>query len=254
CTACTGVRDIDWAKHVSNTPATVANFTQVRCGAGSGPCAREVHCESYVPSEAVWDFANRDLPNPGSGTAWTTLDRLWYLSRSTSTSSFHCTTGGTFTSDGCIAGNWWKTMRAVDDDDGNLANGTPHGGALFAAFNRHGIACPSDPGANVTFAACTPPAPPTLSLTAGDNAVAVTVSGTGVFDIFRNEFGCNAGFTKITNDFAGGTLIDNGVATGTTYFYQAVAHPAGNEACSSAPTACLSVTPTLVPQIQVPGN
>jgi len=23
-------------------------------------------------------------------------------------------------------------MRAVDDDDGNLSNGTPHGGALFA--------------------------------------------------------------------------------------------------------------------------
>ena len=31
CTSCTGVRDIDWAKHVSNTPHTVANFTQPRC-------------------------------------------------------------------------------------------------------------------------------------------------------------------------------------------------------------------------------
>ncbi|HEV7667444.1 MAG TPA: hypothetical protein VGS22_02890, partial [Thermoanaerobaculia bacterium] len=91
CTSCTGVRDVDFAKHVSNTAATVANFTQVRCGAGSGPCAKEVHCESYVPSEAIWDFANRDLPGPGLGPAWTTLDRLWYLSRSTATSSFSCT-------------------------------------------------------------------------------------------------------------------------------------------------------------------
>ncbi|HEV7709298.1 MAG TPA: hypothetical protein VGP16_13955, partial [Asanoa sp.] len=91
CTSCTGVRDVDYAKHASNTPATVANFTQVRCGAGSGPCAKEVHCESYVPSEAIWDFANRDLPGPGLGPAWTTLDRLWYLSRSTATSSFSCT-------------------------------------------------------------------------------------------------------------------------------------------------------------------
>jgi hypothetical protein len=247
CTACTGVRDIDWAKHVSNTPATVANFTQVHCGAGSGPCGREVHCESYVPSEAVWDFANRDLPNPGSGTAWTILDRLWYLSRNTATSSFACTTGGTFTSNGCNTGSWWKTMRAVDDDDGNLSNGTPHSCNLFAAFNRHGIACTTDAGANTCFAGCTAPAAPSLTLTPGDNSVAAAVSGSGVFDVYRNEIGCNAGFIKIANDFAGGTLTDNAVANGTTYFYQAVAQPSGNESCASAPAPCLSATPSAGP-------
>jgi hypothetical protein len=255
CTACTGVRDVDFAKHASNTPATVSNFTQVNCGTGGGgPCGGEVHCESYVASEAVWDFANRDLPNPGTGSAWTVLDRLWYLSRPSSTSGFSCTTGGTYTSDGCSIGSWWKTMRAVDDDDGDLTNGTPHGGALFQAFNRHGIACPGDPGASTTFAGCTPPAVPTLGLAAGDNSVVVTVTGTGVFDIYRNEVGCNAGFTKIADDFAGGTLTDNGVANGTTYFYQAVAQPNGNEACASAPTVCQSVTPSLAPKIQVPGG
>ncbi|MFY9825657.1 MAG: choice-of-anchor D domain-containing protein [Thermoanaerobaculia bacterium] len=255
CTACTGLRDIDFAKHASNTPATVSNFTQTHCGGSGGPCNKEVHCESHVASEAIWDFANRDLPNPGSGTAWLVLERLWYLSRSSSTTGFSCTTGATFTSDGCNAGSWWKAMRAVDDDDGDLTNGTPHGAALFAAFNRHGIACPSDPGANVTFSGCTPPPAPTLSVTPGDNTVAVTVSGTGgVFDIFRNELGCNAGFVKITSDFAGGTMIDTNVANGTTYFYQAVAHPIGNDACSSPTTACQSVTPSVVPQIQVPGD
>ena len=30
---------------------------------------------------------------------------------------------------------------AADDDNGNLTTGTPHMTALFAAFNRHGIAC-----------------------------------------------------------------------------------------------------------------
>ncbi|HXU32798.1 MAG TPA: hypothetical protein VN851_19685 [Thermoanaerobaculia bacterium] len=244
CTSCTGVRDIDFAKHVSNTPATVANFTAVRCSAGSGPCKKEVHCESYVPSEAVWDFANRDLPSPGSGTAWTVLDRLWYLSRNSATSSFACQRrGGTLSSNGCNAGSWWKTMRAVDDDDGNLSNGTPHGGALFAAFNRHGIACTTDPGANLSFAGCAAPAAPTMILTAGAASVTVGVAGTGVFDVFRNEQGCNAGFTKIANDFAGGSLADSNVAAGTTYFYQVVAQPAGNEACGSAPAACQSVTP-----------
>jgi hypothetical protein len=244
CTACTGVRDIDFAKHVSNTPATVSNFTQVRCSAGSGPCGKEVHCESYVPSEAVWDFANRDLPSPGSGTAWSTLDRLWYLSRSTSTRSFTCVTGTTFTSNGCSTGNWWKTMRAVDDDDGNLTNGTPHGGALFTAFNRHGIACTSDAGASTSFRGCTPPATPTLTLTAANNSVGLSWTSSGsVYDVYRNETGCNAGFTKIVNDTANTSVTDNAVANGLTYFYQVVAHPSGNEACGGTPSICQSVTP-----------
>jgi hypothetical protein len=245
CTACTGVRDIDFAKHSANTPATVANFTQVRCGAGSGPCGKEVHCESYVPSEAVWDFVNRDLPNPGSGKAWTTLDRLWYLSRNTATSSFTCTTGGTFTSNGCGTGNWWKVMRAVDDDDGNLTNGTPHGGALFAAFNRHGIACTTDAGASTTFAGCAAPATPTLSATGGSNSASLswTASGSSTYDVFRNEAGCNAGFTKIASGTSATSLSDTNVANGLTYYYQVTAFPSGNEACASAPSTCISVTP-----------
>ncbi|HEV7508002.1 MAG TPA: hypothetical protein VGS07_24170 [Thermoanaerobaculia bacterium] len=245
CTSCTGVRDIDYAKHTSPTPATVANHTQVRCSAGSGPCRKEVHCESYVPSEAVWDFANRDLPGAGTGPAWTVLDRLWYLSRNTATSSFTCNHTGTFTSNGCSAGNWWKVMRAVDDDDGNLSNGTPHGGALFAAFNRHGIACTTDAGASTTHAGCTSPATPTLTITAGTDSAALswTASGSAVYDVFRNEFGCNAGFTKISSGSSATSLTDTAVAGGTTYFYQVTAFPSGNEACASAPSTCITVTP-----------
>ncbi len=252
CTSCTGVRDIDWAKHVSNTPHTVANFTQVRCPTSPigyiGPCNREGHCESYIGSESLWDFANRDLPSPGSGAAWSVTDRLWYLSRGTATSAFACTTGGTFTSNGCNAGSLWKTMRAVDDDDGNLANGTPNSAALYAAFDRHGIACTSDPGANVSFRGCTQPAAPVLVPTAGDNQATLTwTGGAGVFDVYRNEIGCDAGFIKIANDDAGSPLLDVNVANGVTYYYQVVEHPAGNESCGSAPSTCMSVTPTAPP-------
>jgi hypothetical protein len=247
CTACTGVRDTDFAKHVANTPATVSNFTQVRCGTGSGPCGKEVHCESYVPSEAIWDFANRDLPGAGTGPAWTTLDRLWYLSRNTATSAFTCNHAGTpFTSNGCGTGNWWKTMRAVDDDDGNLTNGTPHSAALFAAFNRHGIACTTDAGASTSFAGCTAPATPTLSVTAGNNSAALSWTATGaVYDVFRNELGCNAGFTKIVSGGSATSLNDTVLSNGLTYFYQVTAFPTGNEACASAPSTCISVTPTV---------
>ncbi|MFN7960287.1 MAG: hypothetical protein U0002_03370 [Thermoanaerobaculia bacterium] len=268
CTSCTGVRDIDWAKHTSNTPHTVPNFIQARCPLPSannpnyvGPCGkdaiargntankREGHCESYVSSEALWDLANRDLPSPGTGAAWSTTDRLWYLSRSTATSGFQCNTSvATWTSDGCLTGSYFRAMRAVDDDNGNLADGTPHGGAIFAAFNRHNIACSSDAGASLTFAGCTPSATPALTLTGGNNTVSAswTSSGAGVvYDLYRNESSCNAGFTKIANDSTSTSATDNAVGNGTTYFYQVVAHPSGNEACAGAPSVCVSVTPSV---------
>jgi hypothetical protein len=250
CTSCTGVRDADFAKHASGLAATALNFIKVHCPAasgGAGPCGKEVHCESYVPTETIWDFANRDLPGAGTGPAWTTLDRLWYLSRNTATSAFTCT-AGTFASNGCGTGSLWKTMRAVDDDDGNLTNGTPHGGALFAAFNRHAIACTTDTGASTTFSGCTPPATPTLSVTAGNNAAALswTTSGSAVYDVFRNEQGCNAGFTKISSGSSAVSLADNVLSNGLTYFYQVTAFPSGNEACASAPSTCISVTPSVV--------
>ena len=254
CTSCTGVRDIDWAKRVSGVPHTVSNFTQVRCPTSAigyvGPCNREGHCESYISSEALWDLANRDLPSPGSGAAWTVVDRLWYLSRSTGTRAFTCTATGTWTSNGCNVGSLWKVFRAVDDDNGNLNDGTPHSGAMFAAFNRHGIACTTDPGASTTFAGCTPPATPTLTLTPGSDSASASWSNSGagiVYDVFRNESGCNAGFTKVANDVATTSFADSGVGNGTTYFYQVVAHPSGNEACGGAPTTCTSVTPAAAP-------
>lgn len=244
CTACTGFRDIDWAKYASGAPHTVGNFTQLYCGAASyaGPCGRQAHCESHIPSEAVWDLAMRDLPSPGSTSAWATTERLWYLSRPTSTSAFLCNTSTSpWTSNGCATGSYWRTLRAVDDDDGNLTNGTPNSCRLFAAFNRHGIACSSDAGANTCFAGCAPPTKPTLTVTAGpnQNSLSWTNSGTGRrYDVFRSDRGCNSGFARIANDLTGTSFTDTGVAGGSTYSYQVVAHPAGNEACSSAPSTC----------------
>ncbi len=252
CTSCTGVRDIDWGKRASNTPHTVANYTQTRCPTSPigyvGPCNREGHCESYISSEALWDFVNRDLPSPGSGAAWTIADRLWYLSRSTATRAFTCTTSSSpWTSNGCNTGSLWRTLRAVDDDDGNLANGTPHGGALFAAFNRHLIACTTDAGASLTSTTCALPAAPAVTLTPAGNQATVawaSVGGGIVYDVFRNERGCNSGFVKVANDVAGVSFTDNAVANGFTYFYQVVAHPSGSEACAGTPSTCLSVVPT----------
>ncbi len=247
CTSCTGVRDIDWAKHVSNTPHTVDNFNRTHCGS----CGFGAHCESYVASEAIWDFAARDLPNPGSAEAWAIVERLWYLSRPTATTAYTCNTSNIpWTSDGCSTGSWWRTLRAADDDDGNLANGTPHSCHLFAAFNRHGMACAADAGANVCFSGCTPPAEPTVGLTAGNHQVGVswTSSGPGaVYDVFRSDAGCGAGFVKVADGLSGTAFTDTGLANGLAYSYQVVAHGTGNAACAAPPTECQSAMPQLPP-------
>jgi hypothetical protein len=250
CTSCTGVRELDWAKRTSGVAHTVENFTRVRCpfgGGYDGPCGDEGHCESYVISEAVWDLANRDLPGPGGAGAWNTAERLWYVSRPTATSAFVChNTSIPWTSDGCAAGSLFRTLRAADDDDGNLANGTPHSCQIFAALNRHGLACAGDAGANVCFSACSPPAVPTLGLTAGNRQVALSWSGStpgANFDVFRSEAGCDAGFVRIAQDLTAGILTDTSLANGLTYSYRLVAHGTSNTSCSAAPTECQSATP-----------
>jgi len=250
CTSCSGVRDVDWAKRESNTPHTVANYVQPVCKTdpdfSGGLCGREEHCTSYIASESMWDFVNRDLPTPGSAKAWNTAERIWYLSRQTATNAWKCDkSNATWASDGCTNGSMFRVLRAADDDDGNLANGTPHGGAIFAALNRHEIACAADAGANVTFAGCVPPAVPTLTVTAGanQNSLSWTSSGAGkVYDVYRSESGCDSGFAKIANDVAGLSFPDPNVASSSQYAYQVVAQPSGNEACAAAPTACKVVT------------
>jgi len=248
CTSCSGIRDIDYARHASGAPHTVANFTQPLCPTHPfyrGPCGREGHCESYVSSEALWDLAARDLPYAGGGRAWNVVERLWYLSRPTATKGFICNTGTSpWSSHGCGTGTYWRTLRAVDDDDGNLANGTPNSCYLYAAFNRHLIACTSDAGAATCYRGCTPPSIPYLTVTAGYEQVDLswTSSGVGVvYDVFRNEVGCGAGFVKIADDVTGTTYTDTEAAGGQTFYYQVVAQPAGNEACSSYASTCRSV-------------
>lgn len=262
CTSCTGVRDLDFSKHASGVPATVSSFTQPFCEDPDpteipGACGLDPHCESYVSSEALWDFVARDLSNPGGAAAWAIAERLWYLSRATATGAFTCDTApAVWTSSGCATGSLWRTLRAADDDDGNLANGTPHSCQLFAAFNRHGIACPTDPGANVCFTSYTPPLVPTLSLTTtspGQVQVSWTNSGGGVlYDVYRSELGCNSGFVLIASNVATSPYIDTSVSSGFTYSYQVVAHLAGCTGCAAAPTSCQSVVPLAPPACSPP--
>ncbi len=212
CTACSGIRDADWAQHTHPTPWTPQNNGQVdpgySCfpGGYQGPCGWEDHCESGIATQALWDFVNRDLVGAPTNldlvTAWQLEDRLFYTGMPQSTNMYTCTGNMTKTSNGCGAGSLYTVMRAIDDDGDGTANGTPHAAAIFAALNRHGIACgAANDLTNQNQTSCPSLTTPTLTGTANYTQVTLNWTSGGVnatrYFVFRNETSCNAGFTRI---------------------------------------------------------
>ena len=233
CTSCTGVRDIDYAKHSTGNPHTISSFVFTKCPSNysySGPCGREGHCESYPLSEAMWDLAARDL-GANTATSWFLAERLFYLSRPTSGSGYTCNTS-TQTASGCSASNWHQTFLVVDDTDGNLSNGTPHASAIYNAFNRHGVACTTSTQTNY---GCSTLSTPSLTATAGTNQVSLSwgaISGASKYYVLRNDLGPNYGFTKIA-ETTSTSYIDTEVGATLTYYYRVVAVNSSTKCFSS---------------------
>jgi hypothetical protein len=253
CTACTGIRDINFAQHTTPTAWTPQNHGSVwgtsNCGAGAynGPCGWEDHCESGVASQALWDFANTDLTAAPTSldvtTAWQVADRLFYTGMPTSHDMYSCSPGAPTTSDGCAGGTLYSVMRAIDDDGDGLANGTPHAAAIFSALNRHGIACGAagDPG-NQNTTSCPSLTTPSLSSSATGSQINLTWTTGGAsatrYFVFRNETGCNAGFTKIATVLPPTLMYtDTSVVHGLTYYYRVQAATAV-DSCVSAMSNC----------------
>jgi trimeric autotransporter adhesin len=246
-TDCSGVRDADYLKHNPNTPDTALGFVCTSCIAGSGPCGRQVHCAAAPSRQAAWDFAARDLQaapfNLDSQSAFIVANRTFYVGSGSIGSWHSCTCGGT--SSGCGATNGYMQWLAADDNDGNVNNGTPHMTALFAAFNRHGIACATPTPVN-SGCAGGPTAAPSLSGTGGSFSASLswnTVAGATRYQVFRSEGpgGCNFGKTKIA-ETTGTTFTDTQVANGRSYFYNVVAAGASN-ACYGRASNCVTVVP-----------
>ena len=250
CTDCTGVRDLDYAKHRYPDPAQssqLADIVGYHCPAYDsygGPCGYEGHCESAIISQAVWDLAARDLPAVGldQATAWQLVEGFWFLSRPTAGSAYSCKKS-TLESEGCGVGNAYSVFRVVDDCDGNLSNGTPHGAAIFAAMDRHGIACA---GANHDDQTCCGAlAAPTLTAAVQGGGVAIAwsaVQGAGSVSVFRNENGCDAGYVRVASLPGSATsYADADLPPGLTYYYR-VQGVGATQACAGPMSACASVS------------
>jgi hypothetical protein len=141
-------------------------------------------------------------------------------------------------------------MRAIDDDGDGVGNGTPHAAAIYAALNRHAIACgAATDAANQNFTTCPALTTPVLSATATSNQIVLTWTTGGAnatrYFVFRNETGCSAGYTRIATVNAPTlTYTDTSVAHGLTYYYRIQAATA-NDSCVSAMSNCATITAQL---------
>jgi subtilisin-like proprotein convertase family protein len=251
CLTCTGFRDFDWSARQSHTPATPTNFVFPHCSSDAstfgGPCNREAHCESYVSSEAIYDLATRDLPAAGMNpdSAWQLVDRLWYTTRPGSGgNAYSCAIP---LSNSCGATSWYQRMRVADDDDGNLANGTPHAAAIFAAFQRHAIACGAAADAtNQNHSSCPTLAAPVLTRSTTPSGIQLSwtaVAGAAEYRVYRGELGCNRQQVPIASLPAGQTTyVDNSGDSDVIRQYRVEAFGT-NRACASPVSNCALAPP-----------
>ncbi len=249
CTQCTGIRDVDYAKHTSATSHTPLNFVKVYCPTSSsykGPCGREGHCEGYIAAEApgIWRYARclRRVTMPilhGSslkGCSTSAVLPQALLLHATPpplprTAAEH------------LHGS--PTFRAIDDTGDGTSNGTPHASAIWSAFNAHGIGCSSASGYNTNQTTCSTISQPTLTATAGAGQVSLSwgsVTNATRYWIMRNELNSTAGMMKIA-EVTSTSYTDTLVSPNITYYYS-VLPLASSNSCFGAMAAVKNATPT----------
>ncbi|HKQ61050.1 MAG TPA: hypothetical protein VJS92_07150 [Candidatus Polarisedimenticolaceae bacterium] len=252
---------ITGASNATNGQSNFYNCGGPELDGCAGALDHGCHCESTIGSQANWDLAKKLIAfefggdvyrvpqGPTEVSGWQYMDRLWYLTRDLAVSSYSATgPAPTGTTNGCGINNWFSTYRFIDDDNGDLSDGTPHAGILFQAFDLHAIACGSanDPQ-NQPTGCPAPAAAPTLS--ACDNKSPVQLDWTASasateYRILRNTLGCGFGFTPVAT-VGGGRLYyeDAEVAPGVAYYYS-VQPVGGNESCYGEASNCVAVTPS----------
>lgn len=250
CTACTGVRDIDWANSTSGVPHDV-DWADTICenfNPQGAPCGGSVHCEGQIFGEAFWDLLKRDLPaapyNMDNNTALEVAAHLLYQGSGLVGQWMQCVSGSG--GDGCNGDGGYLNFLAADDDNGDLSDGTPHMGAIFAAFDRHQVACPT-PTVQDSGCAGGPTTAPVVATTALDRGAQLTwgaVAGATEYEIFRTDgvFGCDFGKIKV-GETTGLSFVDSGLQNGREYSYVVIAKgPA--DSCFGPASSCAQVTPT----------
>ncbi len=203
-----GVRDLDRLTN-SRGLLTRSNVGSKCPPAGtgcSGPLGYQCHCEGEIYGQTGWDLAQALVAKHGFQTGWLLYERIFYES---------LPQAGGYLPDG--SGAIYDAYLAVDDDDGNLANGTPNGQEIYDAFALHEIAgdpVTSSPG-------CARPAEPAVVATSDCSGVTLAwdaVPGAVEYRVMKNWLGPERAFLP-AGEVATTSFVDGEVRPGITYHY-----------------------------------
>lgn len=261
---CSGVRDLDEkAAGRTDHPATPAVCpTCATITRTSNNCGGGVHCTGEIPGQASWHLLQNlrtgadyitGVPFPAGNGAMSAEQARWILER--------LLIGGgpaMQTWDPTAAGvSSYDAILLADDEDGNLANGTPNAAYINAAFAHHGLtespaisdsaACPAlaDPAATASLDRDPATGLPLVRL-------AWTPSPGTTYDVLRNTRAGDA-FLPLAQNVSGGPVVDAGVQAGTTYRYFVAAVRKSGCAAISSGADVLTVT-VASPELRITGR
>jgi hypothetical protein len=175
---------------------------------GNGTFGHEVHCEGEIYGQTQWELAQALVAKHGFNTGWQVAERLFYQSLPQAN-----------TMNPASASSVYRGYLAVDDDNGNLADGTPNCLEILNAFSTHGIAGAACAGNSV---ACTRPAQPALTATPGHGKVVLdwtTSAGASNYRVLRAEFSPSQAYLQLGGAQLGTHYEDATVQPGVNYFY-----------------------------------
>lgn len=259
--SCTGVRGMNVTPEVrpSNIDASPANCDRWSCPYYNyeGIMGYEGHCEALIAGGAVWDVA-QNLSTAMGAAGWELANRIYFLGMGDYRAAFQIVSGGQCNPDaninGCGSQNWYTVWIFLDDDNGNLADGTPHAQQIWNGFNDHGIACGTQPA---TYSACPSIAAPTVNVVGGNDSATLTwnsVTNASQYIVYRNTAGCDFAMNIITTT-SSTNYTDNSVANDFTYYYSVQAI-GSNSQCRSAFSTCtpVEINACLNPPVANAGN
>ena len=176
-------------------------------------------------AETGWDLMTRDLTaapfNYDAQRAHEIAARLIYLGAQPVGSWYTCAVGG-----GCSATGGYLSLLAVDDDNGDLSDGTPHMTAIRAAFERHEIHCATPAPVEQRLRRRADPGARRSRSTAQNRSVQVNwtaVPNATGYLVYRGDGidGCNFG-RPIIADTAELSFLDRACQNGRDYSYSVV--------------------------------
>ena len=224
------VRDLDKSRTAKGL-MTRTNVGQ-KCVPGTGAQGYQVHCEGEIYGQTTWDLAQALVTKHGYHTGWRTSERIFFTS---------LPDAGSY-----LPGQAFSVYDAyiqADDDDGNLANGTPNGAEIYQAFNTHLIAGT----ARTSSATCARPAQPEVTLTPQCDRFDLSwpaVTGATEYRVLRGEILPESPLYAVaTLPSTQTTYEDAAVAPGIDYHYVVMAgNAAGCESTLENPVAARLVS------------